>query len=452
MKKPTEAEEKISSRDASEKDDDAVTADLAQWACNYDGRVREDTLKRCADLARPDLLPIAISRLNDWVPQVRAAAREAVVAILPSADASTVLSTFAAIEALRRAKREDHSAWIGRYEKAVSTIVPVSDLIAGAKTQDLIIGRTCLALLSDFRMIEPAACVALAFARSGDIKAIRRAMQMCAALSDIERMDYYRKALCSHFGAIRTMALRALLNDPATVNKADVAIAALMDSQPTVRFAAHYFLQQARFHLRSHYTGLLNKDASAEQLKIALAGLANCASQEDVAIARAFLDCPLPGVQVAAFAAWLKLAPNDKDRIAALALRNASSRVRRYGILIVQRHFAYVPQDEIIHLLSKTCDVQLLSIIASGSSFTWLTIVANTVLGESMPERMRAALARRCAEQMAWHTQFISPTREELACLLSSQTRESFTALMHECMPSFYRFYTEAEQLQATLA
>ena len=71
---------------------------LRSASLDANGFVREDAVKRLAKVATGEELPYLLLRLNDWVPQVRDAAREAVLARITPEYAPhfvTYLATFA---------------------------------------------------------------------------------------------------------------------------------------------------------------------------------------------------------------------------------------------------------------------------------------------------------------------------------------------------------------------
>ena len=60
-------------------------SDLALHAAHSSGYVREAAARRCAERGEPDLLPVVTERLNDWVPEIRNAARQALSTLLLAA-------------------------------------------------------------------------------------------------------------------------------------------------------------------------------------------------------------------------------------------------------------------------------------------------------------------------------------------------------------------------------
>lgn len=423
---------------------------LDHYARHYSGYAREQVLERCATLARADLLPIAVSRLNDWVPEVRHAARRAVMAIIASSSVSDLFDTFAAIDSLRMAKRDNHEAWIGSFEQAVSARIGVTELINGTESTDAIVARTCLDLLKKYQLIDPAAWIQLAFARKADIRAASDAVQMSAALPPAERTEQYQHALTSHFGAVRTQAIRALLSDAATPEKASIAIGALMDAQPTMRLAAQYFLKRLDYDVRAYYAGMLAAAGESRQQKVALSALGDIGHVEDIAAIKRCTDSTTPVVRMVAYGAWLKLSPAEKDQIAARMLHDAAPRVRRAGIGAVRRLGAYIPKQELLAVLTATGDLKLLDIITAGNVWAWMTLVARTVLAAPVPAALRSWVQWQCAHYINHcDGRLTPPTVEELSYLLTPAVSQTLALLMRDLPDTHAKFYAELRSLNA---
>ncbi|MYM24634.1 hypothetical protein GTP46_18520 [Duganella sp. FT135W] len=131
---------------------------LLQHAAHPTCYMREVVLKRIVELALPELLPVVVERLNDWVPQVQRAARTALMTLLPFLPASQLLAAMPMILRWHSAGRADYAGWLEKFE---------------------------LTLIRAGTVCQPGARIA------------RQFLPFCSRL---------------HFGAIRAVALRMLLD------------------------------------------------------------------------------------------------------------------------------------------------------------------------------------------------------------------------------------------------
>lgn len=94
---------------------------IAPFANSHNGYLRQAAITHCAGLNVPAMLPLVVGRLNDWVEQVRDAARAAVIALAPVCSASDLLAALPHILQLHDARRTEHAAWITSYQDMLRT-------------------------------------------------------------------------------------------------------------------------------------------------------------------------------------------------------------------------------------------------------------------------------------------------------------------------------------------
>jgi hypothetical protein len=84
------------------------------------GYEREQALVEIGRFPDPKYLPDTIDRLNDWVPQVRAAAIHAYEAVVEKATPNDLLRAWRAMDLLARARRADHQYTIAAFQRRVT--------------------------------------------------------------------------------------------------------------------------------------------------------------------------------------------------------------------------------------------------------------------------------------------------------------------------------------------
>jgi hypothetical protein len=80
-------------------------------------------------------------------------------------------------------------------------------------------------------------------------------------------------------------------------------------------------------------------------------------------------------VRVNAYAAWLHLAPEDKDDIARHVLADGARRVRMLIMSMHRKHGAFVPVDDALALLREHGDVDLMLRYAEHEPWRWLQLI-----------------------------------------------------------------------------
>jgi hypothetical protein len=352
-------------------DADALAADMD----HYSGYVREAALERAQALHAPALLPAIVERLNDWVPQVRARAQALVLDWLPALDADAALRLLGAIQYLRDARRSDHVSWLGKVERIVVTCVGASRIVEGVANPDIAVARTCFRLLEEHGLADPAMRVRVGLAHGTDIVLVRKAAEALVLLDSHERAAMGRLALRSHFGIVRAIALRRLLADEVDGAEA-LATDMLADPHGWVRLVASTFLERHGIDSAALYAARLTAPGSSNTvLRACLMGLAEAGKGAHLDLVRRMTTHPSARVRVNAFAAWLHLAPEEKDDIARCVLADGARRVRMLVMSMHRKHGAFVPVDDALALLREHGDVELMLRYAEHEPWRWLQLI-----------------------------------------------------------------------------
>lgn len=353
--------------------------DIAPFAASNDGRVRQAAMEHCAALNRPDLLPVVASRLNDWVDQVRDAARNAVFTLVPACAPAHLLGILPAVLALKRARRSDHTAWIAAFEALLAARLSAQDFAAVIASPDIPMSRTAFELARRRDKIGHEALIALALERRNDILLAQATLALIVELPPPLRQPWYERLATSHFLLLRVAALEARLGDRSTA--ADIlAVATLRDRAASMRNVAMRYLRGRAYDIRGFYRDLLLAPATRAWLACAaLATLADLQSNADLSLVRSFVQASTPAVREAALAAWLKFAPASKDEIALLALGDPAPRLRGFALTVVRRQRAYIPLAQARAILMPLRDYPRLLRLAEHDQWQWLETLVQIV-------------------------------------------------------------------------
>lgn len=353
--------------------------DLSLYAADSSGHVREAAVRRCAQVGDPVLLPVVAERLNDWVPEVREAARHALLTMLLAAPVPLLIANLPLIMRLHGGTgRGDSAAWLATFEARLIALLGAGVIADRARHADIATARVCVGLLQRHRLLDTSLLIGLVLERGDDIVLAHAAVQQIAALPIDQQRIYRTLALRSHFGAVRTAALRGLLAAGDETSDADRALVidALTDTQSSARCVAREYLAGRGFDVRTHYRFLLGRHGTAGTAQICIAELAALRDQRDVALVRSFAADGRVAVRLAALAGWFKLVAADKDDIARVALGDAAPRVRKFAATLVRRYGAYIPFADIARQLDALGDLRLLLRMAESQQWRWLEWIA----------------------------------------------------------------------------
>lgn len=381
-----------------------AAAAIAPFAACHDGFIREAAMARCVALNRMDLLPLVVGRLNDWVPQVRDAARAAVLALAPVCSRAALLGILPGVLALGRARRSDHAAWIATFEALLATRLCAQDLADGIASPDIATSRAAFQLARSTGKIAPEDLIALALARRDDVLLAQGALAMIRTLPPELSRPWYERLATSHFLPLRVAAPEARLRD-ATGAADALAVATLVDRTASMRDVAMRHLRSRQVDVYAFYRDLLRDPATPARLAcIALGTLGALRHAGDLPLVQPFAGAATPAVREAALAAWFRLAPGSKDAIALLALRDPAPGPRRFALTLVRRQGAYIPFAEARAILLPLRDYQRLLRLAETDQWQWLeTLIELASAADAATDPAMGMTLRTSAQ--AWQRQ-----------------------------------------------
>jgi hypothetical protein len=387
-------------------------------------------LQRIAELALPELLPAVLARLNDWVPQVQRRARIALMALLPLLPKAQLLAATPQILRLHSAGRADYTKWLEQFELALLQTATIDDLFAGARGLDIKVARACVHILDKHCLLEAPALLALISERNDDIVLAHRALELCAGLTPELQSRFYRSAAQSHFGAIRTIAIRMLLNMESEPRD-QLALAALLDTQSSMRYVAVNYLSAVGFDVRAHYHQLLQQGPhTAQRIRICLSELAALRNPADVELVKSYELSEYPSVRMAARAAWFKLAEKDKDAIALAAMVDTSAGPRKFATRLVHKQGAYIAFAAVRHELETGGDVASCLRLAATNKWNWLECLVRAGLQHGAEHTRQLGLDDALGAWLNTNDWYARPNKEQLAFLRSAPAEDFFRQLL----------------------
>lgn len=236
--------------------DGALLRLLSFHASGYE---REHAVALLAKIEDGSELPYLLLRLNDWVPEVRDAASDAVLARITASYAPHFARNVTLLDRLRDAKRADHLPLLEQIAELLR-VHARPELLAALQRRKT--ARAAFRLLNDEDAVREGV-------RSEDFIVRIWSIQR-GTLPD----DVIRELLDDSFAAVRRESLRvAIRRFPGT----DLLRRALLDRSASIR-------DEARFHLRSRSDedpAAIYRDALAHNPLVAIAGLGETGNVSD---------------------------------------------------------------------------------------------------------------------------------------------------------------------------
>jgi len=349
--------------------------ELRVFLAHRSGYVRETAIGRVVALRSDGAIPAILPRLNDYVSEVRGAARRAIETLLPFAGHEDLLAIVGFTWRLRYFSRLDHSSWIASAQAELAGRLTLDQLRGALCSRHPMVARGSFSMLLERELIPRIELLALAVESGKDIVMSRHAAQLALSLPVEGRIAVLQAGLKSHFGVVRTLALRGMLD--CAPDSLEIARGALLDTQGSARSFAQFYLQKNGMDLADFYRGVLqDKHAKTNQVCMALAALGSMGASADIPLLLKMGKSPFPSIRGAAYLAWLKLAPSDKDAIALAALSDDSRANRRLAAQMATRQGAYIPFERVKEVFQGRSDLPVLLAFARLRKWDWLETLA----------------------------------------------------------------------------
>jgi len=207
------------------------TGTWAEASRDYNGFVREVAVRELSRQPSPEALAVLIERLNDWVPQVRDLAADALKTYFSPAHVHAWLSALGPLMALQAQRRIDHGPTLTAIHTILQSMDCRDQVYAEFLRQQGKAARYLFALLlEDTQTTQTLLRGALAH-RDSSVRLM--AVVASQTLPAVQRLPLLLEALPRSGAKVRARVLYALL--PLLADPASVLHEALLDASPAVR-------------------------------------------------------------------------------------------------------------------------------------------------------------------------------------------------------------------------
>lgn len=132
---------------------------LVEASRDRNGFKREAALHLLIRSGNPAALPIFVERLNDWVPQIRRIATQAVEGLLRSEHAAEWINALPMVLQLREQRRVDHSSITARALELILHPAQVELLLSAVEATHIGVARAATRLCIDHALVDPTALI-----------------------------------------------------------------------------------------------------------------------------------------------------------------------------------------------------------------------------------------------------------------------------------------------------
>jgi HEAT repeat protein len=310
--------------------------DFLLMAEHWDGFKRENAVRRLGMLGNPLAIPKLIVRVNDWVPQVREAARNALLKLMTPENAKAFAESLPDLFHLKACGRDNHTRFIADVLEYLLKDENSKSIREVAFSLEPKVARIAARLCFDHSLLERDELVTKCLSHP-DILVRNIAAGYLREISG-ETLDVLLKlTIKDPFMPIRREAFQIYLkNSP---EQGDVvANTFLFDKHISIREIAITHLLRKGVDVKSIYYFEVTSDSqSISHKKFAILGLAYLGAKEEIPSILQHLDNKSPGVRKAAIQALEKLMGDESKSLLVAALDDSSSSVAKEASRLIAK-------------------------------------------------------------------------------------------------------------------
>ena len=365
---------------------------------NHNGHVREEALGCLQTLSTSEALPYILLRLNDWVPQVRAKAKEALTKVLPSMPITDLMEYYSLIEWLGRTKRIKLKDVQENICAHISDIENRDDMLEVIQEASFRKRLFCWKTLADVVVNDP-------YLVDNAIADPAPAIRQWAASNLPEGEDLKDRLvllLSDRAVRVRYAALRASAEGDVAENIEFFENAIYDDSKPIREYARYLLSLKGISNYADRYRNkLLELKTKANPGLVA--GLAEVGTKEDISLINGFIDHKNSRIRASALVGLNRLRAKGVGGICMLGLQDNSAKVRKVCISILQSGYEHLKLN-IENLLKNGNVKSQISALKVLSHSGALSSLQNILFALTEPHEELQGLAWR--HLASWHHQY----------------------------------------------
>ncbi|CAE6804147.1 hypothetical protein [Paraburkholderia nemoris] len=328
---------------------------VALCMSHYSGYVREAAIGRAVELGCSSFLVSITERVNDWVPEVRRAATNALLTLLATVPAENFVSLIPRLRGLMSATRTDHRSWLFEFEQRLVEAGGAAAIVVATNGTDFRLRRAAFLVAVDHQLLSVTEMVKLGLS-SGDIVLAQRAVTLLDRVPVSGRAIYIALAAASPFGPVRFAAFKFVVNGHVDFDTEPFLWRTIFDSQGSLRSAAAQLLVESGRDVVGRCSAMLDAGGlNVRQVRAGLSLLAERRAPDAAAVLARYAGDARAEIRAHALMLQARVSPSLKDEIASRALLDPSRKVRKVGARLCTLG-AFVSLDRIAAMLIQRGD------------------------------------------------------------------------------------------------
>lgn len=393
--------------------------DLLAMSEHHDGYKRENAVRRLGVLGNPVAIPYLLVRENDWVPQVRNAAREALQRLLKSENAHAFILSLPALHHLQRCGRADHDGLIASVNQFFLQPENVTHIRAAVRNDNPYIARIAVRFCMENSLTDKPTLVSECLSHR-DVVVRSLASNLLRDLTGEVLESMLQKAIRDPFMPVRREAFQIYLRSfPETGRR--IARQMLFDRHSSIREIAIAQLVKSGLDVERIFSDVLSSSGrSPLELRCAILGAATLRAQSLIPSIRRFSSHRLPSLRKASLQAMARLAEEEVRPYLLAGMTDESPSVAKESMSLLSKATRKPTLSELVGVLGDASVGHTLE-VCLGSARTlnkWDRLIFILGLCKRLSDG-RVTLERLDSELKRWDREFnrssSQPTNEQRA-------------------------------------
>ncbi len=392
---------------------------------HYNGYVREAAIKKLSQFTTGAEIPFLIIRLNDWVPNVRNAAYEAIRLRIKPEYCRPIIDNLLLLRRLENAARVDNKEIIETIRELLQTDSCRPQILETLNMQDRFIRRESFKLLLDATKPDFEELAKRALSDDDTVIRLLGAKRISAACEGPTCESFFESMKRDRYMPVRREALRMAVRFGPPRDLEELRNA-LLDSHASMREESRYQLRKMQpFDVAAFYREHLKKSES-RTLYAVVSGLAESGSAEDDGLIVAYASHPIRKIRMATVKALASLRPDAHLETFTKALTDEASHVSYQAVRALRRKPWALNMARLLEFLRSTPHLHVkrnvIYLIERCAKWDSISYLLNTLCD---PNENVVMMSRSAIDDWlgSFNRSFSSPTQDQLAAIRDALER-----------------------------
>ena len=310
---------------------DDVQELLSQWE-SWDGYSREAAGIKLGEIGNPVAIDKLLVRVNDWVPEVRLAAKTALIKLLITSNAKSFVYALPELKRLKRKYRDNHSSLIRHVTEFLLLEENSPEILIGLRSDSVDVARICLDLVLESGLLSPAT-IAGEFIGHRDIIIRLKVSSLIRELDETSQQDTLKIALMDKFMPIRREAVQYYFKlGPSSPEVSSF----LFDTHASIREIAIRKLERlGEKALPAYLDGL--KSTNSHVIRCSIWGVSYFNDKDFIELLMPFLNHEFASVRKSAVAAISRILQENAEDVLIRILADESPSVCKESVRLIKK-------------------------------------------------------------------------------------------------------------------